>query len=249
MPIIDIIALSLFAFSWLFYEPMLKRLGEGENLINTDMTVIRRRWMQEMSVREVALLDGQLLGHAINSASFFASSNLILIAAAAGVLFGGDNALKSIEGLAVLAPASQLLFQIKLGLVLITLARGLLDFIWAIRQMNYCLAAIGATPMWAPPAVLAEYAEATGGILNPALSAFNAGVRGYYFALAGAAWLMGPYAFLIATLGALLLLVWRQRRSRAASAVRKVRQILERQPVVHGPHLQPAEKETPVDTI
>ena len=249
MPIIDIIALSLFAFSWLFYEPMLKRLGQGENLINTDMTVIRRRWMQEMSVREVALLDGQLLGHAINSASFFASSNLILIAAAAGVLFGGDNALKSIEGLAVLAPASQLLFQIKLGLVLITLARGLLDFIWAIRQMNYCLAAIGATPMWAPPAVLAEYAEATGGILNPALSAFNAGVRGYYFALAGAAWLMGPYAFLAATLGALLLLVWRQRRSRAASAVRKVRQILERQPVVHGPHLRPAEMEPPVDQI
>ena len=96
MPIIDIAALVLFMFAWLFYEPLLKRLGEGGNLINTDMTVIRRRWMQEMAVREIALLDGQLLGHAINSASFFASSNLILIAAAAGVLFGGDTALKSI---------------------------------------------------------------------------------------------------------------------------------------------------------
>ena len=85
MPIIDIAALALFMFAWLFYEPLLKRLGEGGNLINTDMTVIRRRWMQEMAVREIALLDGQLLGHAINSASFFASSNLILIAAAAGV--------------------------------------------------------------------------------------------------------------------------------------------------------------------
>jgi uncharacterized membrane protein len=130
------------------------------------------------------------------------------------------------------------MFQIKLGLVLLTLARGLLDFIWALRQMNYCLAAIGATPMWAPPSVLAEYAEAAGGILNPALSAFNAGVRGYYFALAAAAWLLGPYAFLAASIGALVLLVWRQRRSRASVAVRKVRQILERQPVVHGPHMR-----------
>jgi len=249
MPILDIIALALFAFSWLFYEPLLKRLGHGSNLINTDMTVIRRRWMQEMAVREIALLDGQLLGHAINSASFFASSNLILIAAAAGVLFGGDSALRSIEGIAVLAPASQLMVQIKLGLVLVALARGLLDFIWAIRQMNYCLAAIGATPMWASPSVLAEYAEATGGILNPALSAFNAGVRGYYFALAGAAWLLGPQAFIIATLGALLLLVWRQRRSSASSAVRKVRQILERQPVVHGPHVRATPSEPPVDSI
>lgn len=249
MPIIDIVALSLFAISWLFYEPLLKRLGARGNLINTDMTMIRRRWMQEMAVREIALLDGQLLGHAINSASFFASSNLILIAAAAGVLFGGDNALRNIEGLAVLAPASQTMFEMKLGLVLLALARGLLDFIWAIRQMNYCLAAIGATPMWASPSVLAEYAEAAGGILNPALSAFNAGVRGYYFALAAAAWVLGPYAFLVATLGALALLVWRQRGSRAAAAVRKAREILERQPVAPGPHMKHAAQDPPVDSL
>ena len=237
LPVLDLVVLGFFLFCWLFYEPLLKRLGHEKNVINTDMTVIRRRWMAEMAVREIALLDGQLLGHAINSASFFASSNLILIAAAAGVLFGGDTALKSIEGLAVLAPASALVFQIKMGVVLIALARGLLDFIWAIRQMNYCLAAIGATPMWAPRPVLEEYAEATGAILNPALSAFNAGVRGYYFALAAAAWLLGPIAFAVATGGAMVLLLWRQRRSPASAAVRKIRQILERQPVVVGPHL------------
>jgi len=242
LPVADLVVLAFFLFCWLFYEPMLKRLGHAKNVINTDMTVIRRRWMAEMAVREIALLDGQLLGHAINSASFFASSNLILIAAAAGLLFGGDSALKTIEDIAVLAPASALVFQIKLGVVLIALARGLLDFIWSIRQMNYCLAAIGATPMWAPRAVLDEYAEAAGAILNPALSAFNAGVRGYYFALAAAAWLLGPLAFAIATGGAMTLLLWRQRRSPASAAVRRVRQILERQPVVTGPHL--AEKKT-----
>ena len=237
LPILDIVVLSFFSFCWLFYEPLLKRLGQGRNVINTDMTVIRRRWMAEMAVREIALLDGQLLGHALNSASFFASSNLILIAAAAGVLFGGDTALKSIEGLAVLAPASTLVFQIKLGVVLVALARGLLDFIWSIRQMNYCLAAIGATPMWSPRPVLEEYAEAAGAILNPALSAFNAGVRGYYFALAAAAWLLGPIAFAVATGGAMVLLLWRQRRSPASAAVRRIRAILEAQPVTVGPHM------------
>jgi len=237
LPILDIVVLAFFIFCWLFYEPLLKRVGHAKNVINTDMTVIRRRWMAEMAVREIALLDGQLLGHAINSASFFASSNLILIAAAAGVLFGGDSAWKNIEHLAGLAPASSQIFQIKLGLVLIALARGLLDFIWAIRQMNYCLAAIGATPMWAPRAVLEDYAEAAGGILNPALSAFNAGVRGYYFALAAAAWVLGPIPFAVATAGAMALLLWRQRRSAASAAVRRIREILERQPVVTGPHL------------
>ena len=249
MPLLDIIVLAIFAACWLLYEPMLKRLGESGGALNTDMTIIRRRWMQEMAVREIALLDGQLLGHAINSASFFASSNLILIAAAAGVLFGGDNALRNVEGLAVLAKTTPLMFQVKLGLVLVALARGLLDFIWSIRQMNYCLAAIGATPMWAPPKVLAEYAEAAGGILNPALSAFNAGVRAYYFALAAAVWLLGPLPFMTATLGAMALLLWRQRRSRASTAVRKVRQILERQPVVHGPHMPVKDTAPPEDRI
>ncbi len=245
MPLLDIIVLSVFTLCWLLYEPMLRRLGEAGGVLNTDMTVIRRRWMQEMAVREIALLDGQLLGHAINSASFFASSNLILIAAAAGVLFGGDTAWKSVEGLAVLAKTTPMMFQIKLGLVLIALARGLLDFIWSIRQMNYCLAAIGAAPMWAPPRVLEEYAEAAGGILNPALSAFNAGVRAYYFALAAACWLLGPLPFMTATLGAMTLLLWRQRRSRASIAVHKVREILERQPVVHGPHLAKLKRPPP----
>ncbi|HWU12463.1 MAG TPA: DUF599 family protein, partial [Caulobacter sp.] len=223
MPIIDLLVLGFFLFCWLFYEPMLKRLGRERNVINTDMTVIRRRWMAEMAVREIALLDGQLLGHALNSASFFASSNLILIAAAAGVLFGGDSALKSIEGLAVLAPASTLVFQIKLGVVLIALARGLLDFIWSIRQMNYCLAAIGATPMWSPRPVLDEYAEATGAILNPALSAFNAGVRGYYFALAAAAWLFGPLWLALGVASSFGLLIYRQEASPAARAIRNAR--------------------------
>jgi len=248
MPILDIAALSLFAVCWLFYEPLLKRLGEGGNVINTDMTVIRRRWMAEMAVREVPLLDGQLLGHAINSASFFASSNLILIAAAAGVLFGGDPPLKTAESLHLIAPANPMMFQIKLGLVLVALARGLLDFIWAIRQMNYCLAAIGATPNGAPLAVLSDYAEATGGILNPALSAFNTGVRGYYFALAAAAWLMGPIAFAVAVAGAMALLLWRQRRSRASIAVRRVREIPRRQPIPPGPHLTPP-KAPPADWV
>jgi hypothetical protein len=38
-------------------------------------------------------------------------------------------------------------------------------------------------------------------------------------------------------------LLWRQRRSPASAAVRKVRQILERQPVVVGPHMASKDSE------
>ena len=226
-PAVDIFALALFAVVWLAYEPILKLLSRG-SAINTDMTVLRAAWMRRMAGRENRFIDSQLMGHAINSASFFASSNLILIAAVGGALFSGDSAWSQIERLGLVEAGPRILFEVKLGLVMVTLARGLLAFIWAIRQMNYTLAAIGAAPETASEADRRAWGEAAGDLLNPALSSFNAGVRGYYFALAAAAWLLGPWALIIATAGATGLLLWRQRRSRAADAVRRLRTLAER---------------------
>jgi uncharacterized membrane protein len=93
--------------------------------------------------------------------------------------------------------------------------------------MNYTLAAIGAAPENAPPEQLKAYGEAAARLINPALSSFNAGVRGYYFALAAAAWLIGPVPFLVATLGAMALLIWRQSGSRTAKGIAEVRAILD----------------------
>ena len=226
-PPADIAALAFFLAVWLAYEPILKLLSRG-SAINTDMTMLRTRWMRRMAGRESRLVDSQLMGHAINSASFFASSNLILIAAVGGALFSGESVWAEVRRLGLVEAGPRVLFGVKLGLVLLTLARGLLAFIWAIRQMNYTLAAIGAAPETASDDDRKAWGEAAGDLLNPALSSFNAGVRGYYFALAAAAWLLGPWALLVATGGAVGLLLWRQRRSRAADAVRRLRQLAEK---------------------
>ncbi|MEO8115755.1 MAG: DUF599 family protein [Phenylobacterium sp.] len=220
--------MSLFAVCWLGYQPLLTLLArQPGGAINTDMTVVRMAWMNNMVRRENRFMDGQLLGQALNSASFFASSNLILIAAAASALFGGESTFRSASSLVVIQTSSRLLFETQLALVLLTLARGLLDFIWSIRQMNYCIATIGAVPVDVGEAQHRAYGDIAGRLLNPALSSFNTGVRGYYFALAAAAWLFGPIAFITATLGAVALLLWRQRRSRAARAISDLRRLLE----------------------
>ena len=224
----DILALAVFALAWMAYEPLLHAVGRDRGVINTDMTVVRAAWMRNMAGRENKFMDGQLLGHTLNSASFFASSNLILIAAAAGVLFGGEGAFRSVSSLMVLKTSSRLLFEAQIALVLLALARGLLDFIWAIRQMNYCLAVIGAAPETDDKAAQRSYGDTAARLLNPALSSFNRGIRGYYFALAAAVWLFGPAAFIAATLAAVTLLFARQRRSPAARAIGELRRTLEK---------------------
>ncbi|MDP3747654.1 MAG: DUF599 family protein [Phenylobacterium sp.] len=225
---LDIVAVAVFAVAWLAYEPLLKAVARGKGLINTDMTVIRLAWMRNMAGRENKFMDGQILGHTLNSASFFASSNLILIAAAAGALFGGERTFESASSLMVLKTSSRLLFEAQVALVVLTLARGLLDFIWSIRQMNYCLAVIGAAPETEDRPSTEPYGEAAARLLNPALSSFNRGVRGYYFALAAAGWLFGPQVFLLLTFLAVALLVTRQRRSPAARAIAEVRRLLDK---------------------
>jgi uncharacterized membrane protein len=146
----------------------------------------------------------------------------------AGALFGGEVLRSGVElGIVPRGGASTVLFEGKLALVIVCLARGFLNFIWSIRQLNYTLALMGAAPEGLPPEKAEPFAEAAATVLNPALSAFSQGVRGYYFALASAAWLFGPLAFALATLAGLALLVLRQARSPAAAGLRRARGLLE----------------------
>ena len=226
MTTLDWAALALFFLCWLGYGPLLGVLARRSGALNDDMLVVRHAWMTAMTHREVRLLDSQLLGHSINSGSFFASSNLLLIAAVGGILFGGENVLRGFAAVGAEDVPIRLL-EAKLALVLVCLARGLLDFIWSIRQMNYTLALIGAAPEVHVEADRAAFGEATAQVLNPALAAFSQGVRGYYFALAAAAWLFGPLWLAAGVASAFSLLVWRQAGSPAARAIRTARRLLD----------------------
>ncbi|MBB4796584.1 putative membrane protein [Brevundimonas bullata] len=227
MSLFDWIALALFFIAWLGYGPILSVIARRSGSLNDDMLVVRDSWMTAMTHREIRLIDSQLMGHSINSASFFASTNLLLIAAVAGILFGGENALRGFAAVGAEAVPVKIL-EAKLALVLVCLARGFLDFIWSLRQMNYALALIGAAPEIHSETDKVAYGHAVARVLNPALGGFSQGVRGYYFALAAAAWLFGPTWLALGVISAFGLLVWRQAGSPAARAVRTARRLLER---------------------
>jgi uncharacterized membrane protein len=227
MSVMDWIALILFFICWLGYDPLLRLIARRSGSLNSDMLIVRDAWMTAMTHREIRLMDSQLMGHSINSASFFASTNLLLIAAVAGILFDGEAALQGFAAVGA-EPVTTRILEAKLALVLVCLARGFLDFIWSLRQMNYTLALIGAAPEIHTEADRAAYGHAVAQVLNPALSGFSQGVRGYYFALAAAAWLFGPLWLALGVISAFALLVWRQAASPAAQAIRTARRLLER---------------------
>ncbi|HWQ85936.1 DUF599 domain-containing protein [Brevundimonas sp.] len=226
MTLFDWLALAFFLVCWLGYGPLLSLLARRSGTLNDDMLIVRRVWMTAMTHREIRLVDSNLLGHTINSGGFFASTNLLLIAAVGSVLFGGEQAIAGFASVGDDDVPTRLL-KAKLALVLLCLSRGLLDFIWSIRQLNYSLALIGAAPEVHTEADRVALGDAAANLLNPALSAFSQGVRGYYFALAAAAWLFGPLWLAIGVAAISCLLVWRQAGSPAARAIRSARRLLE----------------------
>ena len=241
-------ALGLFLIVWIGYPWLVHRLGRRRGAVNLDMTVIRTFWMREMVRRpDRRLLDGQLLGHTLNTATFFSSTNLILIAAVAGALFGGERIYRAVLDVPLLSHGPRILFEFKMILVLATLAGGLLDFVWAIRQLGYCLALTGAAPNEGPAEAMDAYADASARIFDRTLSAYNSGVRAYYFALAASAWLVSPLTFVAGTLGAAGLLMARQLASPTARAIQTARIAIEQ--VEAAADQAPAVTPTPIGQV
>ncbi|MDI7773732.1 DUF599 family protein [Asticcacaulis sp. EMRT-3] len=226
---LDLLALTFFILCWFGYEPFLRAASRKAGVIARDLSVVRHAWMREMVIRSFKLFDSNLIAHGVNSATNFSSANLILIAAVAGVLFGGQVPIQSAQALGIDISSPHLL-QFKLALVLACLTRGLLNFIWSIRQINYCAAGIGSLPDNMDAETASQFGDAMFDILEPAMSNFSQGVRGYYFSLAAGAWLFGPEALIVATGGAVALLVWRQSFSRASHGMRRLRELLDAHP-------------------
>jgi uncharacterized membrane protein len=219
---IDWLGLLWFLAAWIGYEPATRRLGRNRHLINSAMVGVRRAWMEAMLARENRMPDAALIGHVMRSASFFASTTVLVIAALFGALGNIDRieaAILTLTGTAPIRPA----LDLKLALILVIVVRGFLTLTWAIRQFNYLAALIGAAPP-APvdPALGRELAADLGEMLSLAAAAFNGGIRAYYFALAGLTWLVSPVLFMLSTTAVILLLLRRQTGSRVAHAIRRI---------------------------
>lgn len=227
MTLLDIAAICVFLCCWLGLEPAMARSLFRDHGIMAHMEHIRGAWMRQLLQRDSFLVDAQIVGHTINSASFFGSANLLVIVGVGGTLFSSSGLHSEI---ATMLPHAQgapfWLFPLKILLILAPLMRGLLDFIWAVRQLNYCLAAIASSPKTKDKAVIDAWADALMEVLNPALRTFSVGVRSYHFSIAAALWLLGPIPLAVGAVCSIAFLYWRQTRSGAAQGLKGVRDLL-----------------------
>ena len=216
--VLDRVALAMFLLGWLGYGPFIHAFRNPAS-ITSRMGDVRRAWMHAMLGRDNRIVDASLIGNTMHSGTFFASTTMIALAALMGMLGRFDATYGVLQELHFTAKTSQAFVEAKILLLMVVFAYSFLKLSWALRQLNYCLAFIGGAPLRPHPAERAPMAERNARVLSLAIASFNAGIRGYYFALAALAWFMGPAVFLAVTCGMVGMLLWRQFGSATAAAI------------------------------
>lgn len=216
---LDIIAFVWFVASWVGFTVIQDHLLSGRNVVNQHLKVVRRHWIERMLERENRIMDSQLVGHTMHSCTFFASTNMLVLAGLIGSFGAAERAQELVSNLSFTVHTSRQLFEIKMLLMVVIFTFGFFKFTWALRQYNYCCALIGSAPM--PPVSIEDrdaISRTIGEALTLAITALNGGMRAYYFALAALAWIIGPIPLIAASSGVILVLTRRQ----AFSATEKV---------------------------
>ena len=216
--LLDALALAVFVVGWLGYGPFIQAFRARPS-ITSRMDGVRRAWIFAMLGRDNRIVDASLLGNTMHSGTFFASTTMIALAALLGMLGKLDTTYAVLQHLNVTARTSEAFVEAKIMLLMLVFSFSFLKLTWALRQLNYCLALIGGAPLKPTPFERAAIADRDARVLSLAIASFNAGIRGYYFALAGLAWLGGPIPFLLVTSGMLAMLLWRQFGSATAAAI------------------------------
>ena len=161
-----------------------------ENLTLSILQEYRLAWVENHGGNKNPILIVQTLRNSLTTASFFASTSILLMGAAITIfhsLFPDVDATKSL----LLLSEIEKIMTVKVLLIVITLSYVFLHFTWYIRETNH-LAYMLALPFDVIEKKIDRKAhEHVASLLEQAGFHYSLGIRGYYFAIALFLWLFG----------------------------------------------------------
>lgn len=219
--IADYAALGFFAVSWLAYHLFQESASAKRGGLNQMMDHYRLRWMNEMSHRDVRIIDSAIMASLQSGTAFFASTSLLAIGAAATLLRATDDVLKLFTDLPFGLVTTRALWEAKVIGLGVIFGYAFFKFSWSYRLFNYSAILIGATPPADDPDHTKRRRTAwhAGQMHITAARHFSRGQRAFFFALGYLGWFISPYVLIATTLGILVVMFLRQFASDARTAV------------------------------
>ena len=213
---LDLAGLTLLFIGWLLIGWRIEAKGRWRPSVSILMAEYRRDWMRMMVMRQTRIFDAQVLS-TLRQGAFFASATMIAIGGGLA-LIGNAERLQGVASDLTMTSDPIFVWEVKLLVTLIFLSNAFLKFVWSHRLFGYCAILIAAVPNEADdPYALPRAAKAAEVNISAARS-FNRGLRSVYFALGSAAWVLGAWPLIIATVITLSVL-WRREFASQSRAV------------------------------
>lgn len=195
---LDYAALLLLLGAWLWIGWRVENPSPQKSSVSKIMDEYRRDWMKEMVTRQPRMFDAQVVAAMRQGSTFFASTTMIAIGGGLALL-GNPQRLAGVAKDLALGSAPALVWEVKILIILLFLTNAFLKYVWAHRLFGYCAVLMAAVPNDPEDASAYPRASQAAEICVTAARSFYRGLRATYFALASAAWLLGPAPLMLGT--------------------------------------------------
>ena len=222
---LDVLALSWFVIVWVGYIRFTRyKCNTDKTGLIAQMNKVRKEWALELIRRDNRIMDSQLINGLIRKETFFASTTMLILASSLALMGVGDEVLNLFQNIPFAQTTSQVLWELKVLVLIIIFMFAFFKFTWSIRQHSYCSTFLGSIP----PANESETqgakakAKQLADLSSLAANHFNDGLRAYYFALAQLSWFFHPLVFMFATTWVVIVLYRREYHSNALAILKGV---------------------------
>ncbi len=211
----DYLAIAAFFILWTGYSRYSENLSAGRTNLVSVMADRRQAWMAQMLSRDNRIVDIQILRSLGGSASFFASTSILVLAGLIAVLGATDKAIELLRDFPFSISVSRELWEVKVLTLIVVFIYAFFKFGWAMRQLNYCSIMVGSVGSNEDVTDAdRERARNAANVATIASTHTNRGIRAYYFGLALLAWHIHPLALIASTLFGMFVLYLREFHSR-----------------------------------
>lgn len=218
LPWLDAVAVVAFIAGWAGYAWFARQRAGTHPSILASTNRIRRQWMLQTTYRDVRVVDGVVIQNLSTSPSFFASTTILIIGGLLAVLGTADKASELVKEIPFAARTTDLVFDLKVVLLLVVFIYAFFRFTWSMRQYTFGALLIASAPEAKQFEAMGAEAEAkrrafadkAGRVVGLAAETFNDGLRAYYFAFAGVGWFFSPMVFMLVTAGVVYILFQRE---------------------------------------
>jgi uncharacterized membrane protein len=221
--LIDLLALLWFLGVWLGYARFAGYWGRRLPSLMSVMGKYREDWWTRIIERELRMIDTSIVANLTNSATFFASTTLLILGGLLALLGTTEKVVEVVQELPFNARASSGMWELKIMLLLAIFVYAFFKFTWSLRQFNFSSVLIGAAPKVPERAEQEiDFIRRAATLSSSASDSFNYGLRAYYFGLAALAWFINGWLFIAATTWIVAVLYWREFRSETLGVLNRM---------------------------